>query len=91
VAKDELAPLNKPVVIAIRPEHVRLTANNDAAANSVRGTIREIVFAGATSTVRVDSNGLLLEALVVQPDGLHVNQECTLVLDPAKLRLLGQG
>jgi ABC-type Fe3+/spermidine/putrescine transport system ATPase subunit len=91
VAKDELAPLNKPVVIAIRPEHVRLTANNDAAANSVRGTIREIVFAGATSTVRVDANGLLIEALVVQPDGLQVNQECSVVLEPGKLRLLKQG
>src|SRR4026207_1673730 len=44
-ARDELAPLNKPVVIAIRPEHVRLTSNNEAAANALPGTIREIVFA----------------------------------------------
>ena len=50
--------------------------------------MREIVFAGATSTVRVDANGLLLEALVVQPDGLQVNQECTVVLPADKLRLL---
>ena len=91
VARDELAPLNKPVVIAIRPEHVRLTSNNNDAPNSLRGTIREIVFAGATSTVRVDANGLLIEALVVQPDGLQVNQQCTVILDPAKLRLLRQG
>ena len=53
--------------------------------------VKEIVFAGATSTVRVESNGLLLEALVVQPEGLKIGQECAVVLDPAKLRLLKHG
>ncbi len=91
VTRDELAPLNKPVVLAIRPEHVQLTANHDSAPNSLQGTIREIVFAGATSTVRVDANGLLLEALVVQPEGLKTGQECAVVLRPDKLRLLRQG
>ena len=90
VMRDELAPLNKPVVLAIRPEHVRLSTNEDAP-NALRGHVREIVFAGATSTVRVDANGLLLEALMVQPDGLQINQECTVILDPAKVRLLRQG
>ncbi|HEU4433925.1 MAG TPA: hypothetical protein VFR51_11045, partial [Pyrinomonadaceae bacterium] len=56
--------------------------------NSLRGNIREIVFAGATSTVRVDAAGLLLEALVLQPDGLTVNQECTVVLPHDRLTLL---
>jgi len=91
VARDELAPLNKPVVIAIRPEHVRLSSDDADALNALRGTVREIVFAGATSTVRVDANGLLIEALVVQPEGLQVNQQCTVILDPSRLRLLRQG
>lgn len=91
VTKDELAPMNKPVVLAIRPEHVRLSANNESAENLLRGTVREIVFAGATSTIRVDANGLLLEALVVQPDGLKVGNECAVILRPDKLRLLRQG
>ena len=91
VSKDELAPLNKPVVLAIRPEHVQISANHDGAENSLRGTVREIVFAGATSTVRVDANGLLLEALVVQPDGVRVNEDCTLILRAEKLRLLREG
>src|SRR5215207_8690109 len=62
VARDELAPLNKPVYLAIRPEHMQLSMNDHAAENSLRANIREIVFAGATSTVRVDAGGLLLEA-----------------------------
>ena len=91
VTRDELAPLNKPVVLAIRPEHVQLSSNNENAPNTLRGVVKEIVFAGATSTVRVDARGLLIEALVVQPDGLQVDQECTLVLRPDKLRLLKHG
>ena len=91
VRHDELAPMNKPVVLAIRPEHVQLSTNSHESENVLRGTVREIVFAGATSTVRVDANGLLLEALVVQPESLEVNQKCTLILRADKLRLLGQG
>jgi ABC-type Fe3+/spermidine/putrescine transport system ATPase subunit len=91
VSREELAPMNKPVVLAIRPEHVQLSLNHDGASNALRGVVREIVFAGATSTVRVDANGLLLEALLVQPDGLQVNQEATLILRADKLRLLREG
>jgi ABC-type Fe3+/spermidine/putrescine transport system ATPase subunit len=91
VTRDELAPLNKPVVLAIRPEHVRLSSGNEGEPNSLRGTVREIVFAGATSTVRVDANGLLLEALVVQPDGLQIDRDCTLILRSDKLRVLREG
>jgi len=90
VTKDDLAPMNKPVVLAIRPEHVQLSAN-ESAENVLRGTVREIVFAGATSTIRVDANGLLIEALVVQPDGIQVGNECAVILRPDKLRLLRQG
>jgi ABC-type Fe3+/spermidine/putrescine transport system ATPase subunit len=91
VMPDDLAPLNKPVVLGIRPEHVQLSTNSHESENALRGKVREIVFAGATSTVRVDANGLMIEALVVQPESLQVNQECTLILRADKLRLLGQG
>lgn len=91
VSRHELAPLNKPVVLAIRPEHVQLSLNHDGGENSLRGTIREIVFAGATSTVRVDADGLSLEALLLQPEDLRVNQEATLILRSDKLRLLREG
>jgi ABC-type Fe3+/spermidine/putrescine transport system ATPase subunit len=88
VKHEDLAPLNKPVYLAIRPEHVELSTNNNGAENSLRGNIREIVFAGATSTVRVDANGLLLEALVLRTEGLELNQPCTVILSPSHLALL---
>jgi ABC-type Fe3+/spermidine/putrescine transport system ATPase subunit len=91
VRHQELAPLNKPVFLAIRPEHVQLNANNNGAENSLRGRIREVVFAGATSTVRVDAGGLLLEALVLRADGLKVNDEVSVVLPQDHLSLLKNG
>jgi iron(III) transport system ATP-binding protein len=81
-------PLNKPVFLAIRPEHVQLAANTDSNENRLAGAIREIVFAGATSTVRVDINGLLLEALVLEPNGFRVGDECTVVLPSEHLSVL---
>jgi ABC-type Fe3+/spermidine/putrescine transport system ATPase subunit len=87
VKHDDLAPLNKPVYLAIRPEHVQLSSNNGGD-NTLPGTIREIVFSGATSTVRVDANGLLLESLVLRTNGLEVNQPCNVILSPDHLTLL---
>src|ERR1700741_257115 len=88
VKHDDLPPLNKPVYLAIRPEHVQLSATKNGAENSLSGNIREIVFGGATSTVRVDANGLLLEALVLRTDGLEINQPCNVILSPDHLTLL---
>ena len=91
IRHSDLSPLNQPVFLAIRPEHVQLHANGTSGAqteNSLRGNIREIVFAGATSTVRVDAAGLLLEALVLRPTGLTIDQECTVVLPQDRLTLL---
>jgi ABC-type Fe3+/spermidine/putrescine transport system ATPase subunit len=89
VEHSDLSPLNQPVFLAIRPEHVELRANGtQPAANSLRGHIREIVFAGATSTVRVDAAGLLLEALVLQPEAYAVDQEWAVVLPQDRLTLL---
>jgi ABC-type Fe3+/spermidine/putrescine transport system ATPase subunit len=89
VGHDELAPLNQPVFLAIRPEHVRVTNETPATTTNVLpARVREIVFAGATSTVHLDANGLTLEALVLQSNGLQVGQECKVVLAPEHLRLL---
>jgi ABC-type Fe3+/spermidine/putrescine transport system ATPase subunit len=87
IKHEDPAPLNKPVYLSIRPEHVQI---NDGGENSLPATVREIVFAGATSTVRLDANGLLLEALVLRTDGLEVNQQCNVILPPDHLKLLKQ-
>jgi len=88
VSHDDLAPLNKPVFLSIRPEHVLLGSPTSPSNNTFTGIVREIVYAGATSTVRLDANGLLLEALVLQPNGLKVGTECNVTLPREHLRLL---
>jgi iron(III) transport system ATP-binding protein len=85
---DELLPLNKPCFLAIRPEHVIVNASDENAENSLRARIREINFAGATSSLKLDANGLILEALILQPDGLLPNSEVSLSLPAERLSLL---
>jgi len=84
----QLLPLNKPCFLAIRPEHVIVNCTNGFAENSVRARVREINFAGATSSIKLDANGLLLEALVLQPDGLAIGNDYNLTLPPERLSLL---
>jgi iron(III) transport system ATP-binding protein len=94
VKHDELAPLNKPCFLAIRPEHVVIvrddhkSLDNEVAGNVLAAKIREIVFAGATSTVRLDANGLLLEALALETDGLKMGADCSVALPTDRLSLL---
>jgi iron(III) transport system ATP-binding protein len=86
----DLRPLNQPVFLAIRPEHVRIgpADGNGQRENTLTAQIREVVFGGATSTVRVDAGGLALEALVLQPDDLRVGSTCRVSLPAERLSAL---
>ncbi len=88
VTQAELAPLNKPCVLAIRPEHVRLSKERDGAENVLSAKIRELDFAGATTSIKVDANGLQLEALTLQPEGLDIGDSCFVTLPVDRLLLL---
>jgi len=50
--------------------------------------VGEINFAGATSSIKLDANGLILEALALEADGLSVGTQCTVVLPPERISLL---
>ncbi|HKR59700.1 MAG TPA: ABC transporter ATP-binding protein [Pyrinomonadaceae bacterium] len=85
----ELAPLNKPCSLAIRPEHLILSkTSSPAGENVLDANVHEINFAGATSTIKLDANGLQLEALVLQPDGLVIGDHCFVELPPDRISLL---
>lgn len=58
-------PVNKPCILAIRPEAITLSPGNPRSENQLAGVVKEIEFSGATSTLRVDVNGLNLEVLVL--------------------------
>lgn len=88
VADKDLVPLNQPCLLAIRPEHVLITNSGDQQQNALAATVAEINFAGATSSIKLDANGLMIEALTVATDGLSVGTRCTAVLPPDRISLL---
>ena len=85
---DKLAPINKPCTLAIRPEHLILVEDGALSQNSFAATLREIIFAGSTTTIRLDANGLTLEALVLQTNGLLVGDSCIVQLPPEHITVL---
>jgi iron(III) transport system ATP-binding protein len=91
VNKDDLTPLNKACFLAIRPEQVIVNGNQSGDENSLRARIREVIFAGATSSVKFDANGLMIEALLLEPGELTVGTAFTLTLPPGSLSLLKSG
>ncbi len=80
--------MNKPTTLAIRPEHVALKQAADGLENTIPAEVREINFAGATSTVKLDADGLPLEALVLQPNAFAVGARCMAVLPAEHILLL---
>ncbi len=83
-----LVPLNQPCILAIRPEHVLLRNPDDKHENALPAIVSEINFAGATSSIKLDANGLLLEALALEANGLSVGTQRTVVLPPERISLL---
>jgi iron(III) transport system ATP-binding protein len=100
VRRRELAPINQNCTLIIRPEHLSIskatgikvtgTETTDAiGANILSATIHSINFNGATTTVKLDANGLALEALVLELDSLAVGDACTVRLPPERINIIG--
>jgi iron(III) transport system ATP-binding protein len=85
----ELGPLNQPAVLSIRPEYISITQGASFPADNVlRATVREVKFAGATTTVKLDADGLALEALVLRLVGLAPGDTCMVGLPPGRINVL---
>jgi ABC-type Fe3+/spermidine/putrescine transport system ATPase subunit len=85
------APLAQPCLLAIRPEHLVILAEAPRnALNVMQAVIREIDFAGATTGIRLDAGGLLLEALVLDPEGFVAGAPCLVQLPPHRISVLAQ-
>ena len=88
VNNENLVPLNQPCIFAIRPEHVLISNADVKLENALPATVREINFAGATSSIKLDADGLVLEALALDVDGLSVGDHRTVILPPQRISLL---
>ena len=89
VTHDQLMqlPVNKPCILAIRPEAISISEANKTVENQLAARVAQIEFSGATTTITLDANGLKLEALVLGTE-LAIDNDCTLTLPPDRIRLL---
>jgi len=77
------------VTLAIRPEHVSISFGASFPEdNLVKAKITNIIFQGANTLIKLDANGLELEALVLRLVGLNVGEECMVGLPPDRILVL---
>jgi iron(III) transport system ATP-binding protein len=88
VSDKNVIPLNQPCILAIRPEHVVIKDSGEITANALSAKVTEINFAGATSSIKLDANGLLIEALALEANGMAVGDQRSVVLPPEHISLL---
>ncbi|MGI8468012.1 MAG: ATP-binding cassette domain-containing protein [Pyrinomonadaceae bacterium] len=89
IGKNSTDALNENVTLAIRPEHISISFGASFPEdNLVKAQISDIKFHGATTLIRLDSNGLTLEALVLRLVGLNVGDECMVGLPPDRILVL---
>jgi iron(III) transport system ATP-binding protein len=88
IKDNNLVPLNQPCILAIRPEHVVVRTDGERLENAFPATVREINFAGATSSIKLDANGLQLEVLALGAEDLSTGDQRTVILPPERISLL---
>jgi iron(III) transport system ATP-binding protein len=81
-------PVNKPCLLSIRPEAISFLKINANVDNEIAARVDQIEFAGATTNVTLDANGLKLEVLVLRADGLSVGESCVVSLPVEQIRLI---
>jgi ABC-type Fe3+/spermidine/putrescine transport system ATPase subunit len=85
----KLSPINKPVTLSIRPEEIKFFSGASFPGDNVlKARVADIHFSGATTIVRLDVGGLILEALVLRLVGLSVGDEILVGLPPENIKIL---
>ncbi|HEY9282793.1 MAG TPA: ABC transporter ATP-binding protein [Pyrinomonadaceae bacterium] len=94
VEASSLPPIDETCVLAVRPEHLRLSKATDGAGlgdgeNVLRAVVKQVSFTGATTNVMLDAAGLPLEALVLRREQFAPGEECAVELPRSQLKLIG--
>jgi ABC-type Fe3+/spermidine/putrescine transport system ATPase subunit len=87
----QLGPINKNCTLAIRPEHLIISKEADSKRENTieHAIIRRIIFEGATTSVYLEAEGLLLEVLTLSPEGFAVGDSCSVVLPSERITIPG--
>jgi len=84
-----LGPINKNILLAIRPEHISISFGASFPEdNLIKAVVTGVRPRGASTLVEFDSRGLKLEAIVLRLVGLNLGDECMLGLPPDRIQIL---
>ncbi len=85
----KLSPINQPVTLSIRPELIKFFSGASFPGDNVlKAEVKEIQFSGAITIVKLDADGLILEALVFRLIGLSVGDTILIGLPPDSINIL---
>ena len=80
---------DEKVMLAIRPEYISISFGASFPEdNLLKAEIVGISFLGSTTLIKLDANGLILEALVLRLVGLKIGDECVVGLPPERISVL---
>ena len=81
-------PTNQPCILAVRPEDVSVRTEASARGNTLRATVREVLFGGSTTRLKLDAGGLGLEALALHAYGIMPDDSCLIEILPDRITVL---
>jgi spermidine/putrescine transport system ATP-binding protein len=87
--KHALGAITQNVCLTIRPEHISISFGASFPEdNLLKATIAGVKFQGSTTLIKLDAEGLFLEALVLRLVGLNIGDECMVGLPPDRILVL---
>lgn len=87
--KKSLAPIDQNTFLAIRPEHISISFGASFPEdNLLKAKIIGVKFLGHTTLIKLDAEGLILDAMVLRLVGLNVGDECVVGLPTDRISIL---
>jgi ABC-type Fe3+/spermidine/putrescine transport system ATPase subunit len=87
--RNALGAITNEIMLMIRPEHISISFGASFPEdNLLKAEIVGVQYCGATTRVKLDAGGLILEALVLRLVGLNSGDECLVGLPPNRIRVL---
>ncbi|HEV8592867.1 MAG TPA: ATP-binding cassette domain-containing protein [Pyrinomonadaceae bacterium] len=88
-SKNSLGAINQNVTLAIRPEQISLSFGASFPEdNLLKATVLGHEFLGPQTLIKLNAEGLYLEALVPRLVGLEIGDECMVGLPPDRIQVL---
>lgn len=84
-----LSPINQDTLLSIRPEEISISSGASFPEdNLVKATVVEVNFLGPITRLKLDANGLDLQAIVLRLVGLEAGDECMVGIPPDRIKII---